>query len=173
MLGIGERIRQVRLNFNKTQRELGEAIGVSAVAISHYERGDVVPPTQRLKDMATFFNINVSYLIGDGDKLFEPGIKYHAAKKVPLIEASLATNLPEHIIPYAKEYIEVPIPYTNKDTFAVEVVSNGTKLIVVAERGNKRLPFFLCNIDSQLTLCSKDSLPKNRKNIITGVLHFI
>ncbi len=171
---VGSKIKAMRNAHAKTQAELGEIIGVSNVTISNYERGTVVPPTEKLRILAEFFNINVSFLIGDSKHLYEPGVVYAAPKKVPLITQKLALNLPEMIVPHASEYIEVPIDYTNNNTFAVQMYLDDILVTVVAERDNRKTPFLLCNKDATLLLRTRnDAADINRKNIIGGVLYFL
>lgn len=167
---IGKRIKMMRNIHAITQEELGKIIGVSSITISNYERGTIVPPTQRLLDLASFFHINPSYLLGDSNYLHEPGSEYHTPKKVPLIEQSVALNLPKIIAPYAKEYIDVPIDYTNNNTFAVGVLMEDWK-VVVAERGNHKTLFLLCKSGDTIAICPRDKVTGSKKNIIAGVLH--
>lgn len=57
---IGERLRTLR--GSRTQREVGDAIGVTAMAISFYERGERVPRDEIKIKLAKFYNRSVSYI---------------------------------------------------------------------------------------------------------------
>ena len=54
---IGERLRTLR--GTKTQKEVGDAIGVTAMAISLYERGERVPNDDVKVALARYFNSTV------------------------------------------------------------------------------------------------------------------
>lgn len=54
---IGERLRTLR--GTKTQKEVGDAIGVTAMAISLYERGERVPNDDVKIALARYFNSTV------------------------------------------------------------------------------------------------------------------
>ena len=54
---VGERLRSLR--GAKTQKEIGDAIGVTATAISQYERGERVPADDIKVALARYFNSTV------------------------------------------------------------------------------------------------------------------
>lgn len=54
---IGKRLRTLR--GTKTQKEVGDAIGVTAMAISLYERGERVPNDDVKVALARYFNSTV------------------------------------------------------------------------------------------------------------------
>lgn len=61
------RIKQLRLEQRKTQKEVGDAIGKSDRAIAHYERGIREPKLETWIKLAEFFDVSVSYLQGTSD----------------------------------------------------------------------------------------------------------
>ena len=56
------RIKQLRLEQHKTQKEVGKAIGLSDRAIAHYEKGIREPKLETWIKLADFFGVSVSYL---------------------------------------------------------------------------------------------------------------
>jgi transcriptional regulator with XRE-family HTH domain len=52
---------------NLTQKELGEKIGLSNKTISNYEKRDRQPDNETLLKLANFFDVSVSYLLGETD----------------------------------------------------------------------------------------------------------
>lgn len=62
------RIKQLRLERHKTQKEVGKAIGLSDRAIAHYEKGIREPKLETWEKLANFFNVSVSYLMGISDQ---------------------------------------------------------------------------------------------------------
>lgn len=67
------RIKQLRLEQHKTQKEVGKAIGLSDRAIAHYEKGIREPKLETWVKLADFFNVPVSYLQGITFKGFKFG----------------------------------------------------------------------------------------------------
>lgn len=61
------RIKQVRLERHKTQKEVGKAVGKSDRAIAHYEKGIREPNLETWIKLAKFFNVAVPYLQGISD----------------------------------------------------------------------------------------------------------
>ena len=55
-------IREIRRERNITQKELADAIGVSASVISRYENGTVMPPSNRLRKIADYLQVSLAEL---------------------------------------------------------------------------------------------------------------
>ncbi len=62
---IGNRIKAERLKRGLTQEELGKLIGVSKVAISHYERGEEQPKMKKLVKLSEVLNLTPNYILGN------------------------------------------------------------------------------------------------------------
>ena len=58
------RIKECRLKKLKTQKEVGEAVGLSKMAISHYENGRREPKLKTWEKLAEYFGVSVVYLMG-------------------------------------------------------------------------------------------------------------
>ncbi|MBQ7977752.1 MAG: helix-turn-helix transcriptional regulator [Clostridia bacterium] len=61
---IGINIRELRLEKQLTQRDLGKIIGTTEDTISLWERGLRAPCAEMLYQLAQFFNVSVDYLFG-------------------------------------------------------------------------------------------------------------
>lgn len=61
--GIGERIKELRVNKNLTQCELAEKIHVTDKAVSKWESGEGSPNINSLKDLANVLGTTVDYLL--------------------------------------------------------------------------------------------------------------
>lgn len=61
------RIKQLRLEQHKTQKEVGKAVGLSDRAIAHYEKGIREPKLETWLKLADFFNVPAPYLQGLSD----------------------------------------------------------------------------------------------------------
>lgn len=64
VLSNQNRIKQLRLEQHKTQKEVGEAVGLSDRAIAHYEKGIREPKLETWIKLADFFGVPVSYIQG-------------------------------------------------------------------------------------------------------------
>lgn len=67
-----QRLKELRLQKQLTQKQLAKVINAeSNVIISMYESGTRTPSTDNLKALADYFDVTVSYLIGEEDKNIE------------------------------------------------------------------------------------------------------
>lgn len=86
---MGERIRQLRLEKQLTQEELGKLVGVQRSAVQKWEKGH----TQNLKRnvierLSSFFGVSPSYLMGMSDIRNLSELKDYSScefKKVPML----------------------------------------------------------------------------------------
>ena len=60
---LGERIAQLRKERKISQEELADILCTSRQAVSKWERGESDPDIDRLKDLATYFNVSIDYLL--------------------------------------------------------------------------------------------------------------
>ena len=62
------RIRDLREDRDLTQKQVGEAIGVSQRTYAYYESGQRMIPPQALSALAEFYHTSVDYLLGHTDQ---------------------------------------------------------------------------------------------------------
>ena len=62
------RIRDLREDYDLTQREMGEIFSCSQRVYSNYERGDLDIPTDILIKLAKFYHTSTDYILGLTDK---------------------------------------------------------------------------------------------------------
>lgn len=65
---FAERVKNLRLEKNIKQSELGKAVGLSDNAISDIERGYRLTTMEKLYTLAEYFEVSVDYLMGRTDK---------------------------------------------------------------------------------------------------------
>ncbi len=61
---LGKRIAETRHNMGLTQRDLADSVGVTAQAVSKWERGSSCPDISILDEVAQSLGVSVSYLLG-------------------------------------------------------------------------------------------------------------
>ena len=72
-----ERLKELRKRKGLSQVALAERLGMSKSTIGMYETGDIKPSLEALNALADFFNVNISYLMGE-----EPGSTYYLDPEV-------------------------------------------------------------------------------------------
>ncbi|AXQ18911.1 XRE family transcriptional regulator [Lactobacillus johnsonii] len=58
------RINELRLNNNKTQKDIADYLGLTEQAIAYYEKGKRTPKPETWQALADFFGVSVPYLQG-------------------------------------------------------------------------------------------------------------
>ena len=61
---LGKRIADARRDIGRTQRDLAEKVGVTAQAVSKWERGSACPDISILDEIAYTLGVSVSELLG-------------------------------------------------------------------------------------------------------------
>ncbi len=61
---LGEHLRELRLRDGRTQEELAQALGVTAQAVSRWEKGICYPDMELLPSIANYFGVSIDNLFG-------------------------------------------------------------------------------------------------------------
>ena len=62
---FGKNVRKLRARKRISQSQMAESMGLDKTLISHYERGARIPNYRRLAELANFFGVSVSSLLGE------------------------------------------------------------------------------------------------------------
>lgn len=62
--GLGERLKQMRLEKKLSQKEVATALGISAAVISNYESSGRTPSVENLLALARLYQCSTDYLLG-------------------------------------------------------------------------------------------------------------
>ncbi|MBQ8374218.1 MAG: helix-turn-helix transcriptional regulator [Clostridia bacterium] len=62
-----ERLKDLRTERTISQKQLGEIVGMSKMAISHWESGHSEPSIAQLILLSNYFEVSVDYLVGKTD----------------------------------------------------------------------------------------------------------
>ncbi|MCU5201303.1 helix-turn-helix domain-containing protein [Bacillus paranthracis] len=108
---IGEKIKELRKNSKITQEQLGNAIGVSKMAISYFEKGKKSPGRESLEKIADYFEVTTDYLLGRSEdpELNEEEDKVVSEEGKNIM--SLIESLPEDERKKAWEQLEMYVTY--------------------------------------------------------------
>lgn len=111
---IGENIKKIRRQCGYTQAELGKELGVSAVMISQWERGERNPKAENIKKIANVFNINDNHITGKDPKIMN--LPAFAAKKTEHIKPQglgkgLAELFPDEVLQIDETYDKLDYEY--------------------------------------------------------------
>ncbi|MBO8158858.1 helix-turn-helix transcriptional regulator [Thermosyntropha sp.] len=68
-MNLNEKIKELRLQKNLTQEQLGKLIGVTTSMIGMYETGARKPSLEVLTKLANCFDVSIDYLLGREDEL--------------------------------------------------------------------------------------------------------
>ncbi len=67
MIGFGEKIKELRLTKNWTQKELAEKIGQAQSTVFYWEQNKQEPNISSLKKLCEIFDVSADYLLGLAD----------------------------------------------------------------------------------------------------------
>lgn len=67
MSDFHKRLKSLRKEHEKNQLDIAEVLNVTRATISAYETDKIMPPYDKLKILADYFNVSVEYLTGQDD----------------------------------------------------------------------------------------------------------
>lgn len=115
---LGDRLRALREQSGKTQRELAALLYINRVSYTQYENNKRTPPPDTLRKLAIIFNVSVDYLLGNDV------MKANAAKKgvkIPVLGRVVA-GVPIDAVQEILDYEEItPEMAATGDYFALQV----------------------------------------------------
>lgn len=87
-MSFAKRLKLLRKENNLTQNDLGEIMGISEQAISHYEKAKRSPDTDMIIKIASHFNISIDYFLGTANErcTADEITKKNKTKKITLQE---------------------------------------------------------------------------------------
>lgn len=115
---LGDRLRALREQSGKTQRELAALLCINRVSYTQYENNKRTPPPDTLRKLAIIFNVSVDYLLGNDV------MKANAAKKgvkIPVLGRVVA-GVPIDAVQEILDYEEItPEMAATGNYFALQV----------------------------------------------------
>ena len=68
MIGFGEKLKELRKEYNITQKQLAELLGQAQSTIVYWEKNEQEPVISSLKKLCGIFNVTSDYFIGLEDE---------------------------------------------------------------------------------------------------------
>ncbi len=65
---FSERLKELRVSRNLTQKQVYTSVGMSALGYQRYEYGEREPAFKQLLALADFFDVSLDYLCGRSDR---------------------------------------------------------------------------------------------------------
>ena len=85
------RLKALRYECNETQQDVAEFLNVQRATYSAYERGNILPPYDKIKKLADYFDVSVDYLMGETN--FRKPEKPKGSADVDLLNINNAVRL--------------------------------------------------------------------------------
>lgn len=109
---LGDRLKDLRINKNLTQDELGKMLNVTKVSVCCYEKGKRTPSLDTLSDLSDVFGVSVDYFLGNDVSVIKedsPEYSYYFAnEEINFIkELRLNRKLYELALKDSKRFIEL------------------------------------------------------------------
>lgn len=86
---LAERLKEERLLQGKTQEEMANLLNVKRATYGEYERGNNLPPVDKLKTIAEDFNVSIDYLVGNAEKQINVNELLNHIEMIKMIACSL------------------------------------------------------------------------------------
>ncbi len=150
---VGENIKKLRKEKGMTQKNLADALFVTAQAVSRWENGEVEPSITTISQIAKLFNVPLELLINTNEDILETTESLENIENTKLNE-----NQNNNVVLAVCEECNKPIYDAN------EIVrkNNGKFKVVLCKECNKK------NIDMQTNKATKIGVSRRIKSFIVG-----
>jgi len=88
--GLGERLHNLRRARNLSQKELSNALGISASVLSNYESSERTPSIENLIALSSFYRCSTDYLLGL-DRSTTLNVSNLSETQIQLLQAFIST----------------------------------------------------------------------------------
>lgn len=153
------KLKQIRLESGKSQKEVADFLNVTFPTISNYENGKRDIPNDILKKLARYFNVSTDYILGQTNENNEETVYIPVIGKITAGKPILATENIEGYLPIDPEIYGFK---TSDDLFFLRVsgqsmnlkVKNGDYVLIHKQNyaDNDDIIVALVNDDNEVTL---------------------
>ncbi len=94
-----KRLKGIRNEMGLTQKELAEILGVNQATVSYWEKGVSSPDFNTLKILANYFDVSVSYLLGEDNSASLSPKKLEYASYYPALDKIIESGItPQNLL---------------------------------------------------------------------------
>ena len=101
---IGKNLKRIRLLKKLSLKKAGELLNISVTAVSKYEKGDIVPSSQKLIEFANAYNVKTLDLL---KQYKAPEMKFNSFRKKQRLQGQNLELLKDIIQNKVSDYLEV------------------------------------------------------------------
>lgn len=103
---LKDRLKQLRIEKGKTQKEMAKDLGTTDVSIGRYEAGTREPKTDILNALADYFDVTTDYLLGRTDER-KPKERFQGVNTIAAHRIGNIEQLSEEGLEELDNYIEL------------------------------------------------------------------
>lgn len=85
MANLQNRLKNLRKEFNYTQKDMGSLLGITTSAYGFYEQGRTEPTLDILEKLSNIFSVSIDYILGNDDVRLKNEIKIENVVKLPVL----------------------------------------------------------------------------------------
>lgn len=105
---VGQKIKHLRKKKGLTQKELAEVLELNPTTISHYEKEDRIPSLDILIQIATYFDVDLNYMVGENNIGYSENQKIKMSdEEIELIIEIRKTKSYKNMIASPKNYAKL------------------------------------------------------------------
>lgn len=104
---LKDRLKQLRIEKGKTQKEMAKDLGTTDVSIGRYESGTREPKTDILNALADYFGVTTDYLLGRTDERQPKKERFQGVNTISAHRIGNIEQLPEEALDQLNDYIEL------------------------------------------------------------------
>lgn len=124
MKSFSIKIKTLRKEHKKTQQNIADLLNIRRSTYGEYERGKILPPMDKMKILAEYFNVSVDYLIGNVENKETEQIDISENLKKALLHLKKDHDLLFNGTPLNNEAREILISSLENGLKMANVISN-------------------------------------------------
>lgn len=153
---IGKFLKELRLQHNMTQEQLGERINVTNKTISRWETGVYLPPVEMLQELSELYHISINEILS-GAKLNETEYKEKAEENIKSALDASAFTLKEKMAFFKKKWLkdhrfEIILHIVSCIVLAAALILQNIELYVAATAGGLLAALFYISLRNQMMI---------------------
>ena len=146
---FGERLRAFRMEHGYTQQDIATALGVAISTYRRYETENMLPQSEKLKELAAFYHMSIDQLVGIGTVLTFRYDRNDLAKLRSALAANDLLALQEALKRLQDERTAALAP-PDIPMEQLEFISKGTLRTIQIEPANEHLVDYAADREMQL-----------------------